>query len=565
MSHRFSHAPRSTRAWVRELEHSLRRALPVLCLLAGAAAPARALQSDLIGEWPVPPSPAGNPPDGRVRLLGQLLFWEEQLSSDNTMACGTCHDFAQGGADPRATAQHPSTLSQGSFGMRAQDVLRDYVDDAQFGTGRQLTPMTAPSVLTSGFFERLFWDRSGDDSFEDEAGNALIGFEQHAGLEAQAVLPVTSAVEMGHGGIQWADVTAKLAGTTPWRLATAPPPAVQLYLGYTYEVLFDWAFGTQTPNVTRERVAQALAAYQRTLVPNNAPIDAPAQLSPSEANGLALFTQRPTKNQFARSCSACHSASLFGGLELDGPLFAEPNDNVFSDGLRHAIGLNDVQSANDGVPFRTPSLRNVGLRKRFMHDGRMSTLDEVLDFYNGDPTHGDAKFGFAQPLSVSELADLKAFLLALTDPNVASNQPPFDRPTLYSETHPFESNLYGDTSPPQPSNAPRILASDPPLVDDVTGNPYFRVGIAGVGANTPAMLLLSPGQDTGTWHLGIHFWIDHTNFTPEPVQTVSGVGTYHLSAPLSDAGLIGVPFYAQWMVFDPAGRTATEAASFLRL
>ena len=48
-----------------------------------------------------PPVPAENPITEEKRLLGKILFWDEQLSSDNTIACGSCHDPAHGGMDSR--------------------------------------------------------------------------------------------------------------------------------------------------------------------------------------------------------------------------------------------------------------------------------------------------------------------------------------------------------------------------------------------------------------------------------------------------------------------------------
>jgi hypothetical protein len=209
----------------------------------------------------------------------------------------------------------------------------------------------------------------------------------------------------------------------------------------------------------------------------------------------------------------------------------------------------------------------VGLRKRFMHDGRMSSLMEVLNFYNGDTTHGDAKFGFAVPLDTTEMQRLEAFLLALTDARIAAGTPPFDRPILYSEIAPFESNLYGDTTPPQPSNAPRILASDPPLALNGVDNPYFRIGLGNAGNPIAAFILFASAPSGGVPFYGVTLYLDpnDTDFgyrfvplsNPETVTT-------QLNGWLDDIALIGVPFYAQWILIGSGGRTATEAASFLR-
>ena len=52
--------------------------------------------------FPPPPTPAANPTTAEKALLGKALFWDEQLSSSRTVACGTCHRHDHGGCDPRA-------------------------------------------------------------------------------------------------------------------------------------------------------------------------------------------------------------------------------------------------------------------------------------------------------------------------------------------------------------------------------------------------------------------------------------------------------------------------------
>ncbi|HEY5565864.1 MAG TPA: cytochrome c peroxidase, partial [Gammaproteobacteria bacterium] len=96
----------------------LRFALLSLALLGGGLAWA---------ELPPVPVPAENPITEPKRVLGKMLFWDEQLSSDNTVACGTCHRPAAGGADPRAGVNPGADAGtiddvRGSPGMRSLDV-----------------------------------------------------------------------------------------------------------------------------------------------------------------------------------------------------------------------------------------------------------------------------------------------------------------------------------------------------------------------------------------------------------------------------------------------------------
>src|SRR5690606_1733609 len=71
-------------------------------VLLAALAASRAAASGL----PPVPVPPENPITEPKRVLGKILFWDEQLSSDDSVACGTCHLPAHGGADPRV-GRHP--------------------------------------------------------------------------------------------------------------------------------------------------------------------------------------------------------------------------------------------------------------------------------------------------------------------------------------------------------------------------------------------------------------------------------------------------------------------------
>jgi len=68
--------------------------------------------------------------------------------------------------------------------------------------------------------------------------------------------------------------------------------------------------------------------------------------------------------------------------------------------------------------FKTPGLRNVALTAPYMHDGRLGSLEEVINFYDqGGGAHPN-KSSLIRPLNLSarEKWDLVAFLYALTDP-----------------------------------------------------------------------------------------------------------------------------------------------------
>ena len=86
--------------------------------------------------------------------------------------------------------------------------------------------------------------------------------------------------------------------------------------------------------------------------------------------------------------------------------------------------------------FKSPSLKNVGLSKFYMHDGRFSSLAEVIQFYDNGVQAGPALDNrLIGPngtprrlnLSVADKAALEAFLLTLSDPNITTD-PKFSNP-----------------------------------------------------------------------------------------------------------------------------------------
>src|SRR5205823_11299886 len=114
----------------------------------------------------------------------------------------------------------------------------------------------------------------------------------------------------------------------------------------------------------------AIATFERTLYSDRTPFDASvaqiSNLTAAEARGQALFNQS--------RCNVCHAGTLF-------------TDNQFHNiGVRPQFedtGRFQVTGNNNNIgEFRTPSLRNVGLRGRYSHDGHFAELEDVVDFDN---------------------------------------------------------------------------------------------------------------------------------------------------------------------------------------
>ena len=310
-------------------------------------------------------SPNNNPINDRVATLGRVLFYDKRLSVNDTTACASCHQQANGFDDPnRFSTGFSGTAFTSAHAMR-------------LGNIRYYRPGT------------MFWDK------------------RAASLELQVSQPIIHPIEMGfdatHGGIN--ALLTKLAAST------------------YYPDLFTLAFGNSA--ITEARIQQALAQFTRSMIsaasrwdtayaqvfnaaaPNRNLNVALPGFSASEELGHQLFMTGP--GQGGAGCAACHQPPTFG-------LAA----NSLSNGL----------DANETKIFKSPALKNVGLSRAFMHDGRFSTLEQVIEHYNSGIQNGPAldnrlKTPGGAPLRLNltqnEKAALVAFLLTLNDNNLTTD------------------------------------------------------------------------------------------------------------------------------------------------
>ncbi|MNK49220.1 Cytochrome c551 peroxidase precursor [compost metagenome] len=177
------------------------------------------------------------------------------------------------------------------------------------------------------------------------------------GLEAQAAFPLSNPHEMG----QPLAVSAA-------KLRRAPK----------YPALFKNAFGDTA--ITPERITQAIAQFERTLISAGSPYDKylaktyiPSTL---ELEGMQLFNTMPQPGKKIRGadCAHCH-----GGVKTYLELFHNNGlDEISADqGIAAITGLD-----SDHGRFKIPTLRNIALTAPYMHDGRFSSLQQVLDHYS---------------------------------------------------------------------------------------------------------------------------------------------------------------------------------------
>jgi len=534
-----------------------RLAAPVGAMLLHAVALAQ-------GGLPPVPVPAGNPITPQKAILGKLLFWEEQLSADNRVACGTCHRPEAGGGDPRR-ARHPGADGVlltaddtfGSPGIVASDASNAYRPGGVFAFGEQVTGRNSPAFLTAAWFTESFWDgRAGSQFADPESG--LVSLPSGGALENQAVAPPRSPIEMAHDLRSWGQIEQKLQNARPMALATGLPAdmAAAIAVNTTYPALFQAAFGD--PAITADRIARAIATYERTLVADQTPWDRFQQgvtsaLTSAQQSGLAVFNGQGR-------CNLCHPPGLFS----DGQFRNLGLRPIAEDVGRQAVTGNIA----DRGKWKVPSLRNVGLRASLMHTGEFQSLGEVVTFYrSGGGPNLDNKDPLLVPVNllpirVQELTD---FLQnGLTDPRVQNRQFPFDRPTLLSERMPATGFVYGTGSAGSGGIVPAVLAAVPANV----GNSEFKIGLAQAVGGAPAVLLVAAATaSAGATLFGANLNVDPTTgiallfaLAQGPVGAPGQGFTTVLQALPADPALAGITLFAQWGVVD-SGIAAGFASS----
>jgi cytochrome c peroxidase len=367
--------------------------------------------------------------------LGKALFFDETLSEPQGTSCASCHD-------PRRafSGNHGSTIGvplgsrPGTYGLRNTPTL----------TYASLIP---PFVIDHE-----------EDPVDPKGGQFLDGRANF--LFEQAEGPLLSSAEMNNH--DRAAVVAKVARSH----------------GAEFRVAFGADIFSRGIDRAFLAVGAALQAYESSAAfhPFSSRFDryrrGTLALSEAEARGMKLFLD-PLKG----NCMACHVARIqvaravvlftdFGYETLSvprNPLIPADADPAFFDrglgGPKREVPDGD-RSFNGS--FRTPSLRNVAVKEAFMHNGCFKRLEDAVAFYatrDTDPDHWyphGAKFndtaaadqayinkaipfgrqaGAAPPFQGQEIADLVAFLRALTDQEFEAALPPAGTATA-GDAHP---------------------------------------------------------------------------------------------------------------------------------
>ncbi|MGE3172472.1 MAG: cytochrome-c peroxidase [Planctomycetota bacterium] len=513
-----------------------------------------------------PPAPTSNPTTVDKAMLGKALFWDEQLSSSRTVACGTCHVPAAGGSDPRPQVAHPGADGvfgtaddqRGSPGIVRQNAVGDFVGDSGFAAHPQGGTRRAASVINAAYEPLLFRDGRGDGHFVDPLTGTVLA--QDAALEAQATLSPVDPVQMAHDGRAWAAIAQDLPPLEPLRFADQIPVDLLAFVWCeTYGSLFEQVFGS--PGVTPTRIAQALAAYQRTLVADQSRFDrylaGTDVLTAAEQRGLAVFDQH---------CSSCHSDLDSHAQPVSGQFRRTGVQPTAFDPGRFAV----TNDPGDLGKFKVPGLRNVALRAPYMHDGSMATLDDVISFYNagGGPGADPAVTAIAGQISTGQRADLIAFLRTLTDNRVANERPPFDRPRLWSES-PRAPRVFGRATAGVGTPEPQMVAAMPGYV----GTQKLTFGLDGVQPGLPHFFLIDFGRSPTAldvfghevWFANVQLRFFHLGNTLDTGGSgLAGYSSVRFEVP-DHPTLRGLQLVGQWWVYDVQSPTLLASSRSMQV
>ena len=338
-----------------------------------------------------PPVPADNPMTLEKVELGRHLFYDKNLSFNQTQSCASCHEQAYGFGENKPT-------SVGSTG--------------------QAHRRNAQALVNIAYNKTLTWAHDGITS-----------------LEQQILLPMfgESPVELGITGNE--------------------EEILQRFKSPKYKVLFQAAFPDQA--ISYDLIVKSLASFVRSLISLNAPFDRYAYygeddaLNESEIRGMNLFFSEKLE------CHHCHGGFNFTQStshetqQLDRRPFHNTglynviNERGEAGYPKTDIGLAEISTlARDNGRFRAPTLRNIAVSAPYMHDGSIATLGEVIDMYArggrnvssgelaGDGKLNPLKSQFVKGFELSEQdkADLLAFFYTLTDKDFLTN-PKFQAPT----------------------------------------------------------------------------------------------------------------------------------------
>jgi len=317
--------------------------------------------------FPSPLVPNDNPMSAAKVALGKTLFFDVDLSFNQSTSCASCHQ-------PEFAFSEPQKVAVGSTGQRHR--------------------RNTQSLVNVAYNSNLTWAHSGLER-----------------LEQQILIPMFSEnpVELGITGHE--------------------SEVLNRFKNQSYSKLFEHAFDDSSANF--DTIVKALASYVRSLTSFASPFDEYAYQNNDDAmsddakRGMELFFSEKFE------CFHCHGGFNFSqssqheNQRLDLRPFHNTGLYNVDDKGAYPVndqGLIDVSlQPQDMGKFRTPTLRNVEVSAPYMHDGSLATLSDVIEFYaaggrgqgKSNPLKSPFVAGFN--LQLQQKQDIIAFLHSLTD------------------------------------------------------------------------------------------------------------------------------------------------------
>lgn len=269
--------------------------------------------------------------------LGKKLFFEKRLSINDTQSCASCHILENGSAGVDNLPTSPG--ARGEKGTR-----------------------NSPTVLNAGWQDSQFWDGRAEDLVEQAKG------------------PILNPIEMGMPDENAVvEKISKIEG---------------------YQNAFAKAFPGEKPAITYQNIAEAIAAFERTLITPSRFDD----FMKGDVTALSEAEQRGLKTFIKIDCKSCHDGKLLGGETYE-PLGKEhAYENQIDQGMYTV-----TKDEDDRMFFKVAALRNVALTAPYFHDGKIKTLDDAV--------RKMAKLQLDEDLTDQQVGEITGFLKALTDKN----------------------------------------------------------------------------------------------------------------------------------------------------
>ena len=328
-------------------------------------------------------TPDNNPITNHGATLGRVLFYDKNLSDNNTISCTSCHKQENSFSDP-------GTKSSGFLGG--------------------MTRRNSMPLINVRFYQdsKMFWDH------------------RASSLEDQVLQPIQDPVEMGLPIPQLIDKLSELE---------------------YYSVLFSNAYGDEniTPERISRALSQFVrsivsfnAKYDEGLAQAGSVLEDFPNFTEQENLGRFIFTGQYDPALMG-NCASCH-------LPNSTPIFLDEvnaNHVIFSGNEPKNIGLDEGFNVDDnGIGeiennqslygfFKSPTIRNIELTAPYMHDGRFATLEEVIDHYSdGVKNHPNLSATMIQPWDEPVHLDFTqeqkdaiiAFMKTLTDNDVVTDE-----------------------------------------------------------------------------------------------------------------------------------------------